>query len=197
MKKLLGIVCVVGLAGLIVACAPKASKDDCTAACQKNVDLNQPKKEAAADPAAAAEKDFAAKIEQINKDKEAALAAIDKELADKLAAVKEAKPPKKGKAKPDKKAEEAKAKLNAEYAAKKEAKAKEFADQIAALEKGKAEMVEQAKAAAAKAAEEEKAAREKAVAACAEGCVNAGVKKSVTDCQQKAASAEEFAKCVK
>lgn len=197
MKKLLGFVCVVGLAGSIAACAPKASKEDCAAACQKNIDLSMPKKEAVDGPAAAAEKDFAAKVEQINKDKDAALAAIDKELADKLAAVKEPKPPKKGKAKPDKKAEAAKAKLNAEYAAKKDAKAKEFADQLAALEKAKAEMAEQAKAAAAKAAEEEKAAREKAVAACAEGCVNAGVKKSVTDCQQKAASAEDFAKCVK
>ena len=198
MGKLARVVLAFGVALAFAACAQKASKEDCTAACKKLVQFSQAAEPRAAAPdAAAVEKEFSDKLQQLNQVKEAALAALDKELSEKLAAVKEM-PAKKGKKViPDKKAEAAKQKLNNDYAAKKEAKAKEFDGKLAELTKAKGEAVSQAKAAAEQAAAAAKEAREKALAGCVDACLKAELTKDVTDCQQKAAKLEDYNKCAK
>jgi hypothetical protein len=197
MKKLLIIVVVSLFALSLTACGAKASKEDCAAACTKVFELGQAaiKVPPAADPTAEIDKQFADQLAAAKKEKDDALAAIDKELQDKLAAVKE--PAKKAKKAKGPTPEEEKANLTKDYGAKKEAKAKELDEKIAGIDKQKAEALKVAKEAKDKVAAAEKDAREKAVAGCADACVKNNLKKSVTDCQLKAASLDDVAKCAK
>lgn len=182
MRKLIGIVVALSLVFVFTACAPKATKDECTTACQKfsALSLAASPKPAKEDPTKKIEGDFAQKAADIEKAKTEALAAIDKEHQDKLAATKKPKD---------------KPKVDEEFAAKKDAKAKEFAEQASALDGQKATVLKAAQDAVAKAAAAEKAGIEQSISSCADACVKNGWKKPMTDCQTKAASLDDYGKC--
>jgi len=157
------------------ACAPKATLDEATKACEKEQALKT-QGQPIEDPAAKVMMEFQKKMQDLNQAKAAALAAIDESFAEKL-----------GKAKK----EADKKKINDEIAKQKEAKEQELAPQFADLNKQREEALK-------KAAEEKKRIedeKKKAIADCANGAIKAGVTKAKAQCQAKAAKMDEYGKC--
>jgi hypothetical protein len=196
MRKFLACAVVAVASLALVACAPKATKEQCNAACQKMSELTSAAKPKAAmdDPIKKIDSDFAPKIQDLMKQKEAAVGAIEKEKADKIAAI-EKKAPKKGKRPPKLDADIKK--VTDEYAKKIDAKSQEFDPQLQKLNKDKADAIKAAQDAKAKDAEKEKTEMQTIVNTCTDNCVKQGVKKNVIDCQMKAGSLDECAKCAK
>ena len=167
MKKL---VTVLAVSLFAVACAPKATPEECKAACQKQNDLTMATAES---PVAKIEAMFQQKMNELQNAQAQAMQGIDKEHQEKLAKAKK---------------EPEKAKINEEYNKKRAEKAAEFAPQFQAMAQQKAEMVK-------KAQEERAKAIESAVAACTQACEQGGFTKTRTDCQAAAASLEDWGKC--
>jgi Skp family chaperone for outer membrane proteins len=182
MKKLVVLGAVLALAAFVAGCAPKATQDDCNAACRKFVDLNKlaNPEPAGDDPVAAIEAKYQTQINDLQTKQTADVEAIDAELQEKL-----------GKAKGD----AAKTKLTDEYKAKTDAKAQEYATQFQALNEQKAAELKTAEEEKAKKDAEKKAEEERQVTACADQCVQGGTKKATTDCQNLAATLEAFQAC--
>jgi len=182
MKKVLFVTLVVTVAVVMMACAPKATTDDCNNACQKFAEL-----ESAANPPApipnpvqGVNEQFAKKHADLQKQIADAVAVFDKEMADKLAKVKKDKD---------------KAKITDEYKVKKDAKTKEFAPQMDQLMKDREQTLKAAQGAYEKAQQEAKAAQDQKVQDCSTKCVADGTSKPKTDCQSAAATLDDFNKC--
>jgi hypothetical protein len=183
MKKLVVLGALIAVAAFVaVGCAPKATQDDCNAACRKMADLNKMAnpEPAGDDPVAAIEAKYQQQITDLQAKQTADVEAIDKELQEKLAAAKK---------------EAAKTKLNEEYTAMKDAKAQEYATQFQALNEQKAGEIKIAEEEKAKKDAEKKAEEERQVVACADQCVQGGTKKATTDCQSLAATPEAYQAC--
>ena len=181
--KLSTVLCIVALSMVAFAsCAPKATMDECTAACKKKAVL-----EAAAAPAAAPEESVASidaifqqKIDDLENQKNQAIQALDQELEGKLGAAKDD---------PEKTA------LTEEYTSKKDEKAKEFQPLIEALNQQKVDGVKAAQEKLAQAEEQKRIKAEAALKACADACFKARTTKAKATCQTGAATIEAFNKC--
>ena len=180
--KMLRTAACVGFALSVVACGPKATKDECSNACNYLYQLqhgSQPAKTAEPDIQKVNES-FDKQIQAIDAEKAAALAMMDQEFQAKLKGIK--KPADKKKA-------------ETENEAAKKAKDDEFAAKRQGLDEKKAQEIKQAEDLAA--SFQAKAAEEKlsVVNTCTDQCVNQGYKKSKVECQLKALNLDEFNKC--
>lgn len=181
MKMLRTAACVV-FALSVVACGPKATKDECSNACNYLYQLQH-----GSQPAKTAEGD----IQKINESYDKQTQALD---AEKTAALQAMEQEQQAKLKGIKKAADKK-KAETEYEAAKKAKDDEFATKKTGLDEKKAQEIKQAEELAATA--QAKAAEEKlsVVNTCTDQCVNQGYKKSKVECQLKALNLDEFNKC--
>ncbi len=169
------------VAGLFVAygCAPKATADECKAACAKQAELAKPAAPAGDDPVAKVEAEFATQIAEAQKPIDEAVAKLDAEYTKKLSKAK-------GKAKD---------KLTAELTNKKEAKTTALKAKLDEVTKAKDEAVKAAADAKAKAEEAVKTAADQAITACTDACVAGGMSQAMAVCQAGAADAAAFAAC--
>jgi hypothetical protein len=184
MKKVILTAVAVTVALCVVACGPKATKEECTSACSKWMSLQKiatpPTTSVKDDPVVKINEDFDKKTKELEALRTAALGEIDKAQAAKLAATKKPKD---------------RAKVTDEFTKQRAEKEKSFEPQFKAV----ADM----KAAAVKAAQDKKMADEKAAAekakkdleACSAKCTADGTKKATTDCRTAALKLDEYNAC--
>ncbi|MFH0900159.1 MAG: hypothetical protein V2A73_05980 [Pseudomonadota bacterium] len=167
---------------LSFACAEKATKEDCTSACQKYVSLKEAAKPVTEniDLVAKYTADFDTKIAELKTKQEQEVKAIDTELQTKL-----------GEAKTD----ADKTNLNNEYAAKKTAKEQEYAPQLQTFEADKLNAIKQATEQKTKQMVDEKAKRDREANGCSDSCVQTSTTKQKTTCQMSAPSLSAYEQC--
>jgi len=167
----------------LAACAPKATHDECTAACKKKVALEEARTLGEAAPGesvASVEAEFQQKIDDLENQKTQSLQALDQELQAKLAEAKD---------------EQEKASLTQEYTTKKDEKAKEFQPLIDTLNQQKIDAVKAAQEKQAQAEEQKRLQQEAAVKACADSCLKARTTRAKAACQANAGTLEDFNAC--
>lgn len=182
MKKFGMFVAAVGVLGSLVACAPKATRDEAVAACMTQANLEKAANPApmGEDPVAKVDADFQAKRQEIQTQMDQATAGIDTEWKAKIDAAKK---------------DAEKATLTEEYNKAREAKVAEFAPQMQALEASREDAMKGAAEAKAKQEEDAKKAAEEKNNACADAMVQAGGSQAKAQCQAKAGSMDEFNAC--
>ncbi len=167
----------------LVACAPKATLEECTAACKKKAALEEtqaPGEVAEVESVASVEAEFQQKIDDLENQKNQALQTLDQELQTKLAQAKD---------------EQEQTSLTQEYIVKKDEKAKEFQPLIDTLTQQKIDAVRAAQEKQAKAEEQKRLEQEAAIRTCADNCIKARTTKAKATCQANAATMADFNAC--